>query len=143
MITHGIVHGSAPAMGTENVLSSSSSFTLCHADSTSTFKTGLLESSFLSQLIIVFIPTLRGRWMGGRLDACVSEGLVLLLLSCAVCGWCVSETDPRWLVGACVTVRACLLFWLLPFVAAAYLRLTCEAEIDGMVVGGGVGGGGD
>ena len=90
-------HGSVHAMETENVLSSSSSFALCHADSTSAFKTGPFKSSFRSQLIIVFIPTAHGRWMdgreAGRVGACMSERLILLLLSCAICGWGISETD--------------------------------------------------
>ena len=124
VITRGIVHGSVHAMGTENVLSSSSSFALCHADSTSTFKTGLLKGSSLSQLIIVFIPTVHGRWMGGRVDACMSECLVLLLLSCAICGWCVSETDPRWSVGACMTVRAC------PLIFGIAICGCCISETD-------------
>ena len=50
-------------------------------------------------------------WEGGWGHAWVSASF-FLLLSHAICGWCVSETDPRWSVGACMTVRACLFIFL-------------------------------
>ena len=102
VITHGIVHGSVQAMGTENGLSSPSSFALCHADSTSTFKTGLFKSSFLSQLIIVFIPTVHGRWMDGREGGGMHEWAPrsFVIVSCHL--WLVRVWDWSKVVGGCM-----------------------------------------